>query len=166
MTRPSAAPRGARAGRSGVFQEYVHDAYKSSAKLPTPTLCPECGAVFADGRWQWLSKPEAAHSERCPACHRIHDRFPAGYVKLEGDFLAQHRDELVQLVRNLESREKAEHPLQRVMDIVDEDGGVLVTTTDVHLAHGIGEALHHAYQGALDSRYNREEKLLRVRWAR
>ena len=32
------------------------------------------------------------------------------------------------LVRNLESKEKAEHPLQRVMDIADENGGVLVTT--------------------------------------
>ena len=58
------------------------------------------------------------------------------------------------------------HPLQRIVDIVKEDGGLLVTTTDVHLAHGIGEALHHAYKGALDSHYDAEEKLLRVRWRR
>lgn len=72
----------------------------------------------------------------------------------------------MQLVRRIETKEKAEHPLQRIVDVVDEDGGVLVTTTDVHLAHGIGEALRHAYKGELDSHYNPDEKLLRVRWTR
>lgn len=166
MTRKSIPPGRQPVYRSKLFPEHVHDAYKSSVKLPSPTLCPECGAVFADGRWQWQVRPEAAHSEMCPACHRMHDRFPAGYVKLEGEFLAGHRGELIELVRNLEKKEKAEHPLQRIIDIVDEQGGVLVTTTDIHLAHGIGEALRHAYKGALDSHYNREEKLLRVRWHR
>ena len=166
MTRKSIAPGARPRNKSKIFAERVHDAYKSSAKLPTPTLCPQCGAVFAEGRWSWLPRPEAAHSEMCPACHRIHDHFPAGYVKLEGEFLAQHRAELIQLVRNLEKKEKAEHPLQRIIDIVDEDGGVLVTTTDIHLAHGIGEALHHAYKGTLDSHYSPEEKLLRARWSR
>ena len=166
MTRKSIAPGPRPAHKSNVFAERVHDAYKSSAKLPTPTLCPECGAVFADGRWRWLPRPDGAYSKLCPACHRIHDHFPAGYVKLEGEFLAQHRAELMQLVRNLEEKEKAEHPLQRVMDIVDEDGGVLVTTTDVHLAHGIGEALHRAYKGTLDSQHNAQEKRVRVRWSR
>ena len=166
MTQKSIAPGRPPAHKSKVFEEHVHDTYKSSTKLPTPTLCPQCGAVFANGRWGWLPRPEAAHSEMCPACHRIHDHFPAGYVKLEGEFLAQHRAEVFQLVRNLEKKEKAEHPLQRVMDIVDEEEGVLITTTDVHLAHGIGEALLHAYKGTLDSHYNPGEKLLRVRWSR
>jgi hypothetical protein len=77
-----------------------------------------------------------------------------------------HRTELTELARNLEKKEKAEHALERIMDIVDEDGGVLITTTDIHLAHGIGEALHHAYKGKLESHYSPEEKLLRVRWSR
>ena len=166
MTRKSIAPGRQPTYRSKLFPEHVHDAYKAKGKLQTPTVCPDCGAVFSDGRWQWLPHPAQAHEERCSACHRIHDRFPAGYVKLEGEFLDTHRAELIQLVRNLEEKEKAEHPLQRIIDVVDEAGGVLVTTTDVHLAHGIGEALHHAYKGTLDSHYNPEEKLLRVRWTR
>ena len=166
MTRKSIAPGRQPTYRSKLFPEHVHDAYKARGKLPTPTVCPDCGAVFADGRWQWLPRPAQAHEERCSACHRIHDRFPAGYVTLDGEFLDTHRAELIQLVRNLEAKEKAEHPLQRIIEVVDEAGGVLVTTTDVHLAHGIGEALHHAYKGTLDSHYNPEEKLLRVRWTR
>jgi hypothetical protein len=52
------------------------------------------------------------------------------------------------------------------MKIEDEDDGVLITTTDIHLARGIGEALHHAYQGELEYHYNEQENLLRVVWAR
>ena len=77
--------------RSKLFHELVHDSYKSRGKPHEPTLCPQCGAVFHKGRWQWLPKPEAAHSEMCPACHRIHDHFPAGYVKLEGEFFADRK---------------------------------------------------------------------------
>jgi NMD protein affecting ribosome stability and mRNA decay len=166
MTRKAISPGRQPTYRSKIFSEHVHDAYKSSTKLPTPTVCPQCGAVFANGRWQWLARPDTAHSEMCPACHRIHDHFPAGYVKLEGEFVNEHRDELIDLARNLEQKERSEHTLQRIMDIADEDGGVLITTTDIHLAHGIGEALRHAYKGTLHSHYNRDEKLLRVRWIR
>ena len=166
MSRKSIPPGPQPTYRSKLFPERVHDAYKSSAKLPTPTVCPKCGAVFVGGRWQWVTGPESAHRELCPACHRIQDHLPAGYVKLEGEFVQDHRVELKELARNLEKKEKTEHALQRIIDIADEDGALLITTTDVHLAHGIGEALRHAYKGELESHYNPEEKLLRVRWSR
>jgi hypothetical protein len=38
-----------------------------------------------------------------------------------------------------------------------------ITTTDIHLTRGIGEALHHAQ---LEYHYNDEETLLRVMWQR
>lgn len=152
--------------RSKPLQEHVDDSYKSRGKLPDPTLCPQCGAVFHKGKWQWLPAPEAAHSDMCPACHRIHDNFPAGYVKLEGEFFVHNRDEILNLVHHVEQREKAEHPLQRIMKVEDEDGAVLVTTTDIHLARGIGEAINHAYQGHLQLDYNTEENLLRIHWKR
>lgn len=166
MSHKSIAPGRQPIYGNKLFAERVHDAYKPGLKSPSPTVCPECAAVFSEGRWQWLPRPDRAHVEMCPACRRIHDRFPAGYVKLEGDFAALHADELRALVRNLEKKEKAEHPLQRIIEIADEDGGVAITTRDTHLAHGIGEALHRAYKGTLESHYNREETLVRVRWSR
>lgn len=147
-----------------VLHEREHDSYKSRGKLPEPTVCPECRAVFHEGRWQWAVEPAHAHLEMCPACHRIHDKFPAGFVTLEGDFFQQHRAELRQLIENVGKRAKTEHPLERIMDIEDEGHAVLVTTTDIHLARGIGEALHHAYHGELEFHYNDEENLLRVHW--
>jgi NMD protein affecting ribosome stability and mRNA decay len=152
--------------RDRLVQDTRHDAYKARHKLPEPTVCPQCGAVFHAGRWQWLPRPEQAHEEMCPACHRIHDVFPAGYVSVGGAFFRDNRDELLNLVKNAEERAKAEHPLKRIMKIEDADDGILVTTTDIHLARGIGEALHHAYQGELEFHYNEQENLLRVVWER
>jgi len=149
-----------------AFQERVEDTYKSKGKLPEPTICPTCGAVFHKGRWQWLPRPDKPHERLCPACHRVHDEVPAGYVTLGGAFLAQHRDEIMHLVRNHAEKARAEHPLERIIATDDHDGGVMVTTTDIHLARGIGEALEHAYQGKLEFHYNKDQKLLRVHWER
>ena len=147
-----------------LLQEQVHDAYKSKGKLPEPSVCPQCGALFHDGRWQWGAAPAGAHQETCPACHRMHDQYPAGFLTLEGPFFQTHREEIMHLVHNHEQRERAEHPLQRIMAVEEQDGEVLVTTTDIHLARGIGEAVRHAYQGELEFHYNPEENLLRVHW--
>ncbi|MGZ3252878.1 MAG: BCAM0308 family protein, partial [Burkholderiaceae bacterium] len=65
-----------------------------------------------------------------------------------------------------ETREKAEHSLQRIMDIEEHADKLMITTTDIHLARGIGEALEHAYRGTLDFNYTDAEYLLRVSWQR
>jgi NMD protein affecting ribosome stability and mRNA decay len=152
--------------RDRMVQETRHDPYQAKHKLHEPTVCPQCGAVYHEGRWQWLARPAGAHEEACPACRRTDDDYPAGFVTIEGSFFKEHRRELLQLVRNEEARAKAEHPLKRIMKVDDRDDGILVTTTDIHLARGIGEALHHAYQGELEYHYNEQENLLRVVWAR
>jgi NMD protein affecting ribosome stability and mRNA decay len=153
-------------GREQLLQELVHDSYKAGRKLPEPARCPDCGAVFQGGRWIWGTAPAQAHEERCPACHRIHDKFPAGYVTLKGEFFRGQREQILHLVKHHEVKEKAEHPLQRIMGIEDTSEGVVVTTTDTHLARDIAEALHNAYKGDLDYHYNKGENLLRASWNR
>ncbi|MBX9916599.1 MAG: ATPase [Nitrosomonas sp.] len=150
----------------GVFQEQIHDAYQIKDKLPEPTVCPLCSAVFHKGRWQWLAAPVNAHQHNCPACQRIHDQYPAGFLTLHGDFFYAHRDEIMHLVQHVEKKEKTGHPLKRIMAMEIKDHEVLITTTDIHLARGIGEAIHDAYQGELEFHYNAAENLLRVHWSR
>lgn len=152
--------------RNELWTERIHDTYKATHKLGDGTRCPDCGAVFQQGRWTWTAAAAAQETCLCPACHRIRDQFPAGYLHLSGEFFASHRDEVVHLLRHREQHEKSEHPLERIMAIEDEDGGMLVTTTDIHLARDLGDALHSAYQGELEYHYNDAENLLRVAWKR
>lgn len=154
------------ARHDGIFQEQVHDTYQTKGKFTEPTACPQCNAVFHKGRWQWLEAPANAHQHNCPACQRILEHQPAGFLTLEGDFFTAHRDEITSLIHNVAEKEKAEHPLKRIMATEKEGNGVLITTTDIHLARGIGEAIHHAYQGDLEFHYNPAENLLRVNWSR
>jgi hypothetical protein len=86
---------------------------------------------------------------------------------LTGEFVALHRDQVLGLARNEEARVKAEHPLARIIKIEDqaeEPVGVIITTTDPHLARRIGEALHHAHHGTFTCRYEENQDLLRANW--
>lgn len=142
------------------------DAYRMPAKLPEPTICPECKAVFHKGRWQWLETPTGAHHETCPACKRTNDNMPAGYVTLEGPYFDTHREEILRTVQNHQRHEHLEHPLKRIIGITKQADATVVTTTDIHLARGIAEAVKHAYQGELELHYNPGENLLRAYWKR
>lgn len=152
--------------RDRLVREREHDRYRARRKPPEPTVCPECGAVFRGGRWCWANGPFDAPRSHCPACRRIRDGYPGGIVMIGGAYTEEHREELVGLARNVEARQKAEHPLERIMEVRPEGGGLRVTTTDPHLARAIGNALHAAHQGSLDYQYAEEDKLLRVQWSR
>jgi hypothetical protein len=113
-----------------------------------------------------MARPARSHEELCPACHRIRDKYPAGFLTLKGEFLKAHQEEILNLARNEEEEEKAEHPLQRIMAIEQEGEAIVLTTTDMHLVRRIGEALHHAYHGELEVHYIEEGSILRVSWQR
>ncbi|MEX6503703.1 BCAM0308 family protein [Pseudomonas zhanjiangensis] len=130
-------------------------------------LCPQCGAVYQQGRWAWQDSPPAeAQSLACPACQRIADGEPAGTLQLSGDFLDEHRDEILNLIHNTEAAEKAQHALERLLKVSEEQGSVQVTTTGVHLANRIGHALSAAYKGRIEYSYSEDERHVGIHWHR
>jgi len=149
-----------------LIKEERHDPYQEKGKLPEPTVCRECGAVYIEGRWSWWEAAAKSHAILCPACQRIKDGFPAGYLEIKGTFFDSHREELDNLIRNIEKHEKAAHPMERIMAISGPEGHTLITTTGIHLARRLGEALHHAYQGELDFTYSDGSKIIRLTWSR
>jgi hypothetical protein len=127
--------------RDRLLRGKNHDPYRSNKKLPEPTVCPDCKAVYRQGRWQWLQDSQGVERSPCPACQRIRDRYPAGYLSLAGSFLEEHREEISQLARNIE-------------------------TTEMQLARTIGNAVQRAYGGEIDYGYEKEASVLRVTWKR
>lgn len=143
----------------------IHE--EAPGKLPELAACPKCHASYRNGRWTWKLAPADAYEHLCPACERIASDYPAGVIYLEGAFVAAHREELDNLLHNIEERERAEHPLKRIMAIADEDTGFSVTVTDGKLAQSFGQALQHAYEGQLEQPPPSDpENLVRVRWSR
>jgi hypothetical protein len=152
--------------RDRLIREHVHDPYKTRLKLREPTVCPQCGAVFHEGRWHWAPRPSPVLEELCQACHRINDRSPAGELTISGDFAMRHKHEILHLARHQEEQEKSEHPLHRIIDIEELDGAIVVRTTDIHLPRRIGAALRHAYHGELAFHYEEEAYFIRIWWTR
>jgi hypothetical protein len=74
----------------------------------------------------------STHEVVCQACHRINDRYPAGVVTLSGALTAQQK-----------AAEKAEHPLNRIIDIEEGLDQIVINTTDIHLPRR-GEAIKSA----------------------
>lgn len=145
-----------------LIQEHEHDPYASRGKPNEPASCPDCGAIFHGGRWRWGVASPDADVHLCPACRRIRDKYPAGIVHIGGDFGVAEKDEYLHLIDHAATAEAAEHPAERIMDIEEEDGSLVITTTGVHLARRIGEALQHAHRGRLEFRYEDSERFIRV----
>ncbi len=144
-----------------------HDLYKAKGRILEPSVCRECNAVNHKGRWTWDPAPAKSHALVCPAYERILDGAPSGVLLLTSEFVASHRDQVLGLACNEEACVKTEHPLARIITIKDQAEapiGIVITTTNPHLARRIGEAFHHAHHGTFTCRYEEDEDLLRANW--
>jgi hypothetical protein len=112
--------------------------------------------------WRWPAGKKDAQQESCPACRRIADNLPAGIVTLRGPFSGSQRDDLIGLTRHQEAAEKTEHPPNRIIAINDDPQQLVITTTDIHLPRRIGEAVKHAFHGALHIDFDKDQYFVRV----
>ncbi|UCF31349.1 MAG: ATPase [bacterium] len=149
-----------------LIKQKRNDAYQEKRKLRDCTVCTRCGSVYEGGRWTWNETGEECLEATCPACQRIQDKYPAGFVQIRGAFFREHQDEILNLVRNVDRQQKNERPLERIMDIEEGRDNAMVTTTGVHIARRIGDALHSSYSGDLNYHYEEDNKRIRVHWER
>jgi hypothetical protein len=56
--------------------------------------------------------------------------------------------------------------LQRIIAVKQEDDRTVITTTDVHIARRIGDAVAAAYGGKLQFNFGAGEYLIRINWQR
>ena len=85
---------------------------------------------------------------------------------MKGQFFVTHQDEILNLARNVGELEKNERPLERIMQIQENKDHAIVTTTGIHLARRIGEALSRSYKGDLNVQYTKDDTDVRVYWER
>jgi NMD protein affecting ribosome stability and mRNA decay len=132
-------------------------------------VCRKCNAVYSGKRWSLSAKPKPGKkgiSVLCPACRKIKDRFPRGYVTIKGGFLKAHRDEILNLIRNKEQRAAYLNPLERIIETRERNGEMEVQTTTEKLAQRIGQMLKKAFSGDVEYKWSSDVKLARVIWTR
>jgi NMD protein affecting ribosome stability and mRNA decay len=147
------------------------DPYKSEEQLPEASMCRECGGVYMSGRWyhpeQVAKKPGRSVRETvCPACRKLKDHVPSGVLRLTGQFVLAHREEILNLIRNESRKADSVNPMERVMTMESQPDGIELTTTNEKLAQRLGKAMHRAYSGQVEYKWSEDNKLARVNWHR
>jgi hypothetical protein len=150
------------------------DPYAREERLADDTVCPRCTAITRQGLWYF--DPERAEvllaageptTVLCPACRKIEEQVPQGVLTLHGGYLAAHRDEILNLIRNEESRALEVNPMERIMTLSwGGDEQLRVETTTPKLAQRLGRAVHHAHRGSVRYQWGGRESLARVYWER
>ena len=131
-----------------------------------PVVCPECGAAYRNGRWCWREPAPESSRLKCPACRREEANIPAGEVLLSGDFVRHHRAEMIAIARSHAARVNRDHPMQRIIDVLEDRGTVAITTTDGMLARSLGIAIQESCQGDLDLTFEKNADFVRAVWTR
>lgn len=154
--------------RDRLVRQSSHDPYRQHSKYPDSCQCEHCGVAYLSGRWQWTDDLLIkANPVVCPACQRTRQRVPPGYLTLTGDCLKLDKNEILRLIHNKVDEQKAQHPLKRLIAIEENDQGeLLLTFTDIHMPHSIGEAVQRACKGEFSVRYVKEEDSARAYWKR
>jgi len=153
--------------------DHLDDPYIDGVEYHDPNVCPSCGVVYNKKQWQFidikqiqLDKGNYIGNAKCPACRKIEDHYPMGLVELSGKFIDGHKEEILNLVKNEEEREKEKNPLGRIMSIEDKDGKIYIETTNEALALRIGRAVFKAFKGEIEYKFSETQKLVRVLWRR
>lgn len=135
-------------------------------------VCKKCHAIYHNKRWSMDEAPYKKRKENkktlfvlCPACQKIRDGYAEGFVTLKGDYLKEHKQDIINLIKNEEERAMGYNPLERIIDIKDRGNMVEITTTHEKLAQRIGKKVHKACQGNLEIKWT-EDRVTRVVWER
>ncbi len=136
-------------------------------------ICKQCHAIYHNKRWYLDEELYAKNIDlpsavlvTCPACQKIKDNFPGGIVTLTGDFLQEHKKDILNLIRNEEERARDVNPLERIIKINNDSKKTEISTTNEKLAQRIGRKIKKAFSGEVEYKWSQGTKLLRVVWSR
>ena len=138
------------------------------------SLCSTCRAIYQNKRWFFdeklaakLAGTDKVKEVTCPTCRKIKDHYPEGILTLSGEFLKEHKDEIVTLLKNEAERVAGRSVADRIVTLTEEGKDRLVVeTTTEKLAQHLGRAVYRAYKGELDFRWSEMNKFVRVYWSR
>jgi hypothetical protein len=150
------------------------DPYLAKTQPKEFSICEQCYAVYHNKHWT-LENPFVDEKTKgmkrgiytlCPACQKIQDHFPLGFLSLSGSFIKNHKDEILHRIKNEEKMARGLNPLARIIEIHEGNGKMEISTTNEKLAQRIGKSLHKAFKGNLVYKWSNNNKFMRVEWMR
>lgn len=139
----------------------------------TYKICGRCSAVYDGHKWyddvdlhSELERGGTAEISLCPGDERLEKRRVDGVVTLNGEFLRKHKTEAVNLIHNISEKHRKRNIAARLLEVKEENGGIVVETTEVTLAEKIGKEFERAFSGSLNIDWLHGAEFVRVNWKR
>ena len=155
------------------MQRTIHICQPKGKGLTGAAICKDCTAVYHNKKWfldaklyEQKKKLKNINLVTCPACKKTKENVPNGVVTLKGVFLKEHKQEILNLIHNEDTRSKSYNPLKRIMKINEKKGEIEILTTSAKLAQRIGSILFKAYSGEVEYKKHDNAKFMRVEWRR
>lgn len=144
---------------------------KMTRRLPQPTVCERCGAVFTRRTWRWAHGVSHALLARaawsvCPACQQVRRGLYFGRVVIRGAYAAAHEDAVRRRIANVASRAAFTQPQRRVVSAGRSGTVFEVLTTSQKLAHRIVHELKKTFRGRVSYAWSDRDGGLFATWER
>lgn len=112
-------------------------------------VCPVCHSVYYKKSWHHskdkVSNAKVKLSKKlCPACQMIKDKEFEGQLTI-GGFPPDLKADLIQLIKNFCQRAFKRDPMDRLIGIKTESGGLTVTTTENQLAVKLAKKIKEVF---------------------
>jgi hypothetical protein len=149
---------------------HMDETLEDHARHPAgDAVCPRCQAVYHGKRWSYLrgsnkSRTRAPRTE-CPGCRLEREGKVGGIIRLSGNFLSHHLENVWSQIRRIALREQHRNPMARLLRQERSAEGFSIYTTHHTLAILLGKELHHANRGSLKIHWSDHDPLL-VDWSR
>ncbi len=140
-------------------------------------ICSRCGAMHDGRKWTYREENEKDKTQNrwvkgrvsvslCPGCLRTKRGEVEGVVTLRGSFLKAHAMEIGNLIRRTAARVSRRNVGARIIREIQDDDGIVIQTTDQHLAEKIGKEVEKAFKGSLRIMWQEQDRFVRVIWER
>jgi len=138
--------------RASTQSNKARPAEGGRGRLPEPSGCERCGAIFSRRVWRQGRRVTAAllekvHWTTCPACEQTSRATGLGRVVLRGAYVATHEGAVRRRIANVAARAAYTQSQRRVSSIEWRDDALEVLTTSQKLAHRIVRELEKAFGG-------------------
>ncbi|PLX74089.1 MAG: hypothetical protein C0615_09710 [Desulfuromonas sp.] len=148
------------------------DPFAPETGLPGVHICKSCHAVYQMKTWK--SDPELYEKSLdgdhtmtvCSACQKRQEHAPEGFLTISGDYLDQHRKDILNTLQNSADEARQANPLERIIKTERADGEIMIETTTVKLAEKLGRILSRSHQGEMEISWTGEPPTCRVSWHR
>jgi NMD protein affecting ribosome stability and mRNA decay len=144
---------------------------RKTRKDPGPTVCHDCGSIFANKTWRRDHKVSLDFYDRarfvaCPACHQAQQSEGFGRVVLKGSYVTAHEEAIRRRIGNVAERAETTQPQRRLVSITKDRRGLEVVTTSQKLAHRIAHELKKAFHGRTTYAWSDRDGSLHATWER